>query len=212
MTLLKWFERSLFVLAAGLAVWCSVTLIRAEYVRRLPIPEPSPRATIDARHVPVSDEGSPTVLPGDSGSARDDGEDSVKTGAWLARLEVPSLGLMATVLEGSGDRVLDRAAGHIEQTALPGSRGNVGIAGHRDTIFRPLQHARAGQLLRLTTADRVLLYAISSTAIVEPTEVDVLAPTEEPSLTLVTCYPFRYFGSAPKRFIVHARLVDSRPR
>jgi len=58
----------------------------------------------------------------------------------------------------------------------------------------------------------VLLYAISSTTIVEPTEVDVLAPTEEPSLTLVTCYPFRYFGSAPKRFIVRARLVDSRAR
>jgi len=209
MTTLKWVERSLYTFGAVLAVWCSVVLIRAEYTRRLPLPEPPP---VRASAGPAQE------LPGDSGStsqstqSAESSEASVKAGAWLARLDAPSLGLMATVLEGSGNGVLDRAAGHIEHTALPGMDGNVGIAGHRDTIFRPLQHVRSGQLLRLTTADRVLLYAVSSTTVVEPSDVGVLEPTSRPTLTLVTCYPFRYFGSAPKRFIVRAHLVESRAR
>jgi sortase A len=211
MTLLKWLERALFIVAAVIAAWCSVTLIRAEYVRRLPVPEPSVRGRTGAHASAASTADARLLrLPGDAGSTPE--VDAVATGAWLARLESPSLGLMATVLEGSDDGTLDRAAGHIEHTALPGSEGNVGIAGHRDTIFRPLQDARAGQLLRLTTRDRVLLYAIASTTVVDPTAVEVLAPTDQPSLTLVTCYPFRYFGSAPKRFIVRAHLVDSRAR
>jgi LPXTG-site transpeptidase (sortase) family protein len=218
MTMLKWVERSLYALGVVLAVWCSVVLIRAEYIKRLPLPEPHQARTAAApTSIAAGSDGTGmrAFLPGDAGSTSDGNEDAeanVETGAWLARLDAPSLGLMATVLEGSGNRVLDRAAGHIEHTALPGTDGNVGIAGHRDTIFRPLQHARAGQLLRLTTADQVLLYAVSSTTVVDPSDVGVLAPTSRPTLTLVTCYPFRYFGSAPKRFIVRAHLVDSRAR
>ena len=112
------------------------------------------------------------------------------------------------MLEGSDDRTLRRGAGHIEDTPLPGQRGNVGIAGHRDTVFRALRGAKAGDALSLTMPDRVYQYRVTRTLIVKPEDVYVLDPTARPTLTLVTCYPFEFIGHAPKRFIVQAELVD----
>jgi sortase A len=107
---------------------------------------------------------------------------------------------------------LNRAAGHIEGTALPGEAGNVGIAGHRDTVFRPMRNLRAGAPLTLTTRDRVLHYRVSGTAIVDPDAVSVLDAKDHPTLTLVTCYPFNFIGPAPRRFVVFADLVNSEKR
>ena len=90
--------------------------------------------------------------------------------------------------------------------------GNIGIAGHRDTVFRPLRDARVGDPLSLTTADRTYRYRISKTLIVGPDDVYVLNPTEQPTLTLVTCYPFEFIGHAPKRFIVQATLTGEETR
>src|SRR4029077_9473761 len=123
-------------------------------------------------------------------------------GAWVARLEAPSVQLAATVLEGSDDSTLAHAAGHIEDTAFPGDLGNIGIAGHRDTIFRPVRKLRIGDPLVLTTAARVFRYRISKTAIVNPEDVYVLDPTDHPTMTLVTCYPFEFIGHAPNLSIV----------
>lgn len=125
----------------------------------------------------------------------------------MARLEAPAVGLSATVLEGSDDRTLARAAGHIEHTALPGEHGNIGIAGHRDTTFRPLGRLKIGDALVLKTAGRTLEYRVAQTMIVRPEDVYVLDPTTRPTLTLVTCYPFTFIGPAPKRFIVRAEEV-----
>src|SRR5262249_53265963 len=97
---------------------------------------------------------------------------------------------------------------HIEDTALPGERGNIGIAGHRDTIFRPLRRLRVGDTLNLSTSDRVYRYRISKTMIVNPEDVYVLSPTNQRALTLVTCYPFDFIGHAPKRYIVRAGLLS----
>lgn len=102
--------------------------------------------------------------------------------------------------------------GHIVDTALPGVSGNIGIAGHRDTTFRPLRHLKVGERLVLTTAERVFDYRISGTKIVTPEDVHVLDPTPRPTLTLVTCYPFTFIGHAPKRFIVQAQLIAARKR
>jgi sortase A len=115
------------------------------------------------------------------------------------------------VLEGSDDDTLRRGSGHIEDTPLPGESGNVGIAGHRDTVFRPLKRVKAGDDLDLRTADRVFHYKVSRTLIVNPTDVYVLDPTEKPTLTLVTCYPFEFIGHAPRRFIVQATLESAEP-
>ena len=116
------------------------------------------------------------------------------------------------MLPGTDDRTLDRGAGHIEDTPFPGELGNIGIAGHRDTVFRPLRNVKAGDELTLTTADRIFTYRVSATSIVNPEDVSVLDPTPRQTLTLVTCYPFTYIGAAPKRFIVRAELTADKRR
>jgi sortase A len=125
----------------------------------------------------------------------------------LGTLAAPALHLSAPVLEGSDDGTLSRGAGHIEDTPFPGEPGNIGIAGHRDTVFRPLKHAKVGDTLELATADRRYRYTITKTLIVGPDDVYVLDPTTSPTLTLVTCYPFEFIGHAPRRFIVQAELI-----
>ena len=125
----------------------------------------------------------------------------------VAILEIPRLDLSVTVLEGVAGSTLDLGAGHIPETPFPGSEGNVGIAAHRDTFFRPLKDIRNGDLIRLRTPDGTFDYNVEWTRVVKPDAVEVLDPTREPSLTLVTCYPFYYVGSAPDRFIVRARQI-----
>lgn len=129
----------------------------------------------------------------------------------LGRLEIPTAGVSVMVLEGDDDGTLDRAVGRIPGTARLGERGNVGIAGHRDGWFRGLRHLERGDALTLTTLEGTATYEVASIEIVAPSRVDVLAPTDEPTLTLVTCYPFYYVGDAPKRYIVTARQVRYEP-
>jgi sortase A len=125
----------------------------------------------------------------------------------LTRLRVPRLGISVMVAPDVDARSLRRAVGHIPGTARPGEAGNVGIAGHRDTFFRPLKRVEVGDDVLLTTPDGEHRYVVEWTQIVDPDSVDVLAPTDEAVLTLVTCYPFYYVGHAPERFIVRARRV-----
>jgi sortase A len=112
--------------------------------------------------------------------------------------------LSKVVVEGDDATDLQLAPGHIPGTALPGEHGNVGIAGHRDTFFRPLQFIREGDIIALATPNGTYRYRVISTEIVTPDDVQVLDPTKTDVLTLVTCYPFYFVGSAPKRFIVRA--------
>jgi len=125
----------------------------------------------------------------------------------IGRIKIPRLGINAMVREGAGEETLRTAIGHIPETALPGISGNVGIAGHRDTFFRPLRNIKHDDRITLETERGTYQYEVQSVQIVKPQDVSVLAPTKSPTLTLVTCYPFYYVGSAPKRFIVHAREV-----
>lgn len=130
-----------------------------------------------------------------------------KRHAVIGRLEIPRLGISTVVLEGDDAGALRLGAGHVPGTALPWWIGNVAIAAHRDTFFRPLRHVRTNDLIRLRTMEGVYDYAVESTEIVHPDEVRVLKASARPELTLVTCYPFYYVGDAPLRFIVHARLI-----
>jgi sortase A len=122
----------------------------------------------------------------------------------VGRLEIPRLDFAVMVLEGDDTATLARGVGHIPGTALPWEAGNTVMAGHRDTFFRPLEQLRRGDAIRLTTAKGTFSYRVTSTQVVAPSDVSVLAPTPGPSLTLVTCYPFEYVGFAPQRFIIHA--------
>ena len=125
-----------------------------------------------------------------------------------ALLRISSVKLVVPVFEGTSDRNLNRGAGRIEGTARIGEAGNVGIAAHRDGFFRVLRDVRVGDELLLERVSGTDRYRIVSTSIVDPSDVSVLATTtDEHSITLVTCYPFYYVGSAPRRFIVRAQPV-----
>ncbi len=130
----------------------------------------------------------------------------------IGRLEIPRLQLTAMVREGADGRTLHRAVGHIPGTALPGYAGNVALAGHRDTFFRALRDIRKDDTIDLETENGTYHYLVQSTEIVGPRDVGVLAASSGPTLTLVTCYPFYYIGSAPKRFIVRASQVSPIPQ
>jgi sortase A len=127
----------------------------------------------------------------------------------IGRLEIPRLNLTVMVREGADEITLSRAVGHIPGTALPGAIGNVGLAGHRDTFFRKLMNIRADDTIELETTEGKYRYVVESTRIVTPRDVSVLKASGGETLTLVTCYPFYYVGSAPKRFIVSARQVHA---
>ena len=127
----------------------------------------------------------------------------------VGRLELHRLGLWAIAREGTDPAILERAVGHIPGTALPGDPGNAAFAGHRDTFFRSLERVRAGDEIVVTTSSGRHRYVVRDTRVVSPRDVSVLDPTPGPTLTLVTCFPFRYVGSAPERFIVRADLVSS---
>ena len=113
------------------------------------------------------------------------------------------------VVEGIGKTTLRRAAGHIPGTALPGQPGNVGISGHRDTLFRPLKDLKIKDEIQFSTVNGDFRYVVESLTVVDPNNVGVLAPTSENQLTLVTCYPFFYIGAAPKRFVVRAWQIPA---
>jgi sortase A len=125
----------------------------------------------------------------------------------LGYIEIPRMHVSAPVAECGTPKVLRAAAGHIHGTALPGMQGNVVLAAHRDTYFRPVKDVRINDDIVLRTSRGTFHYRVASSEIVSPRDIRVLRRTADPELTLITCYPFTYFGPAPKRFIVHAKQV-----
>ena len=126
----------------------------------------------------------------------------------LAMLRIPKLHLEVPVLEGTDDLILNRGVGHILGTVRPGEDGNIGIAGHRDGFFRVLKDVRPGDTVELATSSRTNTYIVDRIVIVRPDDASVLQPRPISSLTLVTCYPFYFVGSAPERYIVQASMGD----
>ena len=129
-------------------------------------------------------------------------------GGPIGEIRIPRLHLAAMVAEGDSAAVLRLAVGHLADTALPGESGNVVLAGHRDTFFRPLKDVQVGDVITLDTRGGAFTYRVESTSVVPPGDLQVLHPTTRRTLTLITCFPFAYIGSAPNRFIVRARETD----
>jgi sortase A len=184
---LKWAQRTLFAGATGMLGYCAFVLAdtwkfqhwEGQALERLP-------AGLPADLQPVSMTG---------------------PGGLIGRIEILRLGLSVVVVEGMDQPALRRAAGHIAGTAMPGQLGNIGIAAHRDTFFRPLRNIQRDDIIKLTTLRGEYRYRVVSTKVVDPTDVAVLNSDGTEILTLVTCYPFYFVGSAPNRFIVRAARV-----
>lgn len=189
-------SRILLLAGGGILVWCASVWGSAALFEEY-----------EAWHWNIRHSEAPpmtTPAPETGPVATDAGPKPNEVIAWL---DVPRLHISTAVLEGDDDLALRLGAGHIPETALPGSAGNVGIAAHRDSFFRSLGGIEFQDHIRLRTPEGDWDYAVESTKIVRPTDVSVLAGSTEPELTLVTCYPFRYLGAAPLRFVVHARRI-----
>ena len=134
---------------------------------------------------------------------------AIHIGAPLAVLSIPRLRLDVPVFEGTDELTLNRGAGRIVGTARPGERGNIGIAAHRDGFFRGLKDVRPGDRVELAELRRKFVYTVDSIAVVDRNNVTVLHARSQPSLTLVTCYPFYFIGDAPQRYVVQASLANT---
>jgi sortase A len=135
--------------------------------------------------------------------------DKPKRGTLIGTLAIPRLKKTIPVYEGTEVAQLKKGAGHYEKSVLPGIQDNSVIAGHRDSVFSQFGSLKIGDELRVSTYYGKFVYTIKSFRIVSANDRTVIVPTSEAVLTLSTCYPFHYIGSAPKRFIVNAELKTS---
>ena len=199
--ILKWTQRTLFACGILLLGYCGFALVDAWMFQR--------RASQDLdRQLRVQRAKSQKRPQSQSSTSPKAGSAAAPTADGLVgRIEIPRLLLSVVVVEGVTKTALRRAVGHIPGTALPGEAGNVGVAGHRDTFFRPLKDLRVKDQIHFSTLKGDFNYEVESLKVVAPDDVGVLAPSGENVLTMVTCYPFYYVGSAPKRWIVRARQV-----
>ncbi len=196
---LKWTQRLLFAGAALALGYCAFVLIDAWIFQRgerlrLERMLQEQQAAIGGGGIaaaPIATKKLPPLVAGDL----------------IGNIEIPRLGLSAIIVEGIDRTTLRRAVGHIPGTPQPGQLGNVGVAGHRDSFFRPLKDISQNDVINLTTLHGKYRYRVVSTRIVDPAQVSVLDPTANETLTLVTCHPFYFVGSAPNRFIVRAERV-----
>jgi sortase A len=204
-TPLRWLERVFLLAGAAALIWCAVIVIDGVLAQRNAQGALEIAMAVDelTRAVePVQEPSRP--LP----TAESSRHPQADIGAAIAALSIPRVQLSAIVLHGSDARTLQRGPGHLEHTALPGDAGNVVIAGHRDSFFRPLRHIRLADDIFVETRDGHYHYRVTSLRVVGPREVSVIAPTSEETLTLITCYPFWVLGHAPNRFIVRAARVE----
>ena len=190
----RWTERALF--AAGVILLGYVVLIALQ-ARLYEV-----RARQYLASAALGRQEKPQATPRDKASI----ESHLLDGDILGRMEIPRLKVSTAVLQGTKARTLRLGVGHIEGTALPGEPGNSAIAGHRDTFFRALKDIRHDDEIDVSTARGLSHYQVDWTKVVRPDDLTVLEPSNGTALTLVTCYPFHYLGTAPDRFIVRAHL------
>jgi len=134
---------------------------------------------------------------------------AARMGAPLAVLSIPRLRLDVPVFEGTDGLTLDQGAGRIAGTGKPGESGNIGIAAHRDGFFRSLKDIHMGDRIELAQLRHQFIYTVDNIMVVDPSDTTALKARAQPSLTLVTCYPFYFVGDAPRRYIVQASLANS---
>jgi sortase A len=197
-TSLRWIQRA-FLCAGILAIGYCAFVLGDAWLFQHRESQRLERLLHDRQNAPVIPEAAPV-----SAST----QPMIGADGLIGRIEIPRLHVSVVVVEGIDKPTLRRAVGHIPGTALPGQIGNIGIAAHRDTYFRPLRDIRRDDVVTLTTLRGDYRYGVVWTKIVKPEDVAVMDPDGTEILTLITCYPFYFVGSAPSRFIVRAKRVD----
>ena len=134
-----------------------------------------------------------------------------QTGPVVAVLRIPSLKLTVPIYPDQSDLHLNRGVGLVTGSGSPDKGGNAAIAGHRDGYFRVLMNAKKGEVIEIQTRLAVHRYLVSSIDIVDKQDNRLLAETDEPTITLVTCYPFYFVGAAPQRYLVRATYIWPTP-
>ena len=194
--LLKWLEAILILgglLAGG---YCAYAWMESQAAQDQALQELAEMARKETARKGASSRHPPKALP------------PPVEGTPVGEIVIPRLGVSVAILEGTKPGTLSRAVGHVSGTPQPGEKGNICLAGHRDTFFRPLRKISAGDDVELRFPGGSARYRVIDTETVDPEEVRVLDPTPANTLTLITCYPFYFIGSAPRRFIVHATGSD----
>src|SRR5688572_20817924 len=187
-----WLQRALIAVGVVCLVYFSVATVHTWRYQRAAKSEIERMTAIERSAPAAAVERPPSPKP-------------LATGDLIGRVEIPRLGLSAAVAEGDDDKTLGKAVGHLPDTPLPWHRrGNVALAAHRDGLFRNLGGIRLNDDIRVVTARGEYHYRVTKTHIVDPDDVWVIAPTDTPTMTLITCYPFSFVGNAPRRFIVKA--------
>ena len=191
-TVLRFTEDFLWVVALASLGFCSVAYGSAA------IHQARQKAVLEALRAN-------TAAPASLASASQASHSKVANNVLLGLIEIPRLDTASIVEEGVETSTLWKAVGHIPGTALPGEWGNAVLAAHRDTYFSGLGDLKVGDLVSFKSPTATYSYRVESTRIVEADDAEVLRPSKEPTLTLVTCYPFHYIGNAPQRYVVTAR-------
>ena len=133
----------------------------------------------------------------------------VTTGTFLGTINIPTINKTFNIFEGTESKQLDKGVGHYAKSVMPGFSDNSVFAGHRDTVFAELGEVKLGELIKIRVREGSFTYKVSAIRIVDKNDRTVIVPTPEATLTLSTCYPFRFIGNAPKRYIVSAKLISS---
>ena len=197
-TRLRWLELALMGIGLAAAVLYACMNVPAVIAR---MQTPATAASSDGAVIPVSALGSAYLR----------GERTDLDGTTIGTISVPQIRLSAPLIEGVEDRDLRRGVGHVPGSAQSGGLGNMVLAAHRDTVFRPLRSIQKGMDIQVKGAEGTFHYHVDSLQVVAPNRLDVLEISNQPEVTLITCYPFNFIGSAPMRFIVKAHLVSPSP-
>lgn len=194
--IVRWIERGLAAIGVVCLIWAgTVSMSAVVYQGR--------QRVLLERHIS-------SVQEPEANHAPNAGVRPAEFAGSIGRLEIPRIGLSAVVAEGDDEHTLKIAVGHLPDTPLPWQEGNVALAGHRDTFFRPLRRISVGDDIRLTTPRGDYRYQVTRQTVVDPEELWVLDASSGAALTLITCYPFDFVGPAPRRFVVHAeRITDA---
>lgn len=218
---MRWISN--FLLTIGLAL---LAVLLAAYLHRMVMVRAGMKSFEDAKRQAASNSTASQMTEADAGNgasgssgnnttlAASDGQAHSAASArrtWavpLAVLRIPRIHLDVPVLGSTDDITLNRGVGRIAGTAAPGQKGNIGIAGHRDSFFQNLKEINRGDEIELETTTTSEIYVVDRILVTGEDDLSVLQPRGSQSLTLVTCYPFHYVGPAPRRFVVQATIKE----